>query len=167
MVNGYCDEKFSEAREVFSESINTGFELGAAISLEIEGETVLDLWGGVDSPSKGTEWQENTIVNVFSSTKGIAAICLLQLVEQGKLDLDLPVANYWPEFAQGGKETIPVRYLFCHKSGLCGIRRPLGQGAFCDWDFICSELASQEPLWEPGTAHGYHAITYGHLIEKY
>ena len=164
MVNGYCDEKFSEAREVFSESINTGFELGAAISLEIEGETVLDLWGGVDSPSKGTKWQENTIVNVFSSTKGIAAICLLQLVEQGKLDLDLPVANYWPEFAQGGKETIPVRYLFCHKSGLCGIRKPLGQGAFCDWDFICSELASQEPLWEPGTAHGYHAITYGHLV---
>ena len=81
MVNGYCDEKFSEAREVFSESINTGFELGAAISLEIEGETVLDLWGGVDNASTGTEWQENTIVNVFSSTKGIAAICLLQLVE--------------------------------------------------------------------------------------
>ena len=103
MVNGYCDEKFSEAREVFSKSINTGFELGAAISLEIEGETVLDLWGGVDNPSTGTKWQENTIVNVFSSTKGIAAICLLQLVEQGKLDLDLPVSNYWPEFAQGGK----------------------------------------------------------------
>ena len=93
--------------------------------MEIEGETVLDLWGGVDNPSKGTEWQEDTIVNVFSSTKGIAAICLLQLVEQGKLDLDLPVATYWPEFAQGGKETIPVRYLFCHKSGLCGIRQPL------------------------------------------
>ena len=82
MVNGYCDEKFSEAREVFSKSISTGFELGAAISLEIEGEIVLDLWGGIDNPSTGTEWQENTIVNVFSSTKGIAAICLLQLVEQ-------------------------------------------------------------------------------------
>ena len=100
MVSGYCDKKFAEAREVFSKSITSGFELGAAISMEIEGETVLDLWGGVDNPSKGTEWQEDTIVNVFSSTKGIAAICLLQLVEQGKLDLDLPVATYWPEFAR-------------------------------------------------------------------
>jgi len=164
MVSGYCDEKFTEAKEVFSKSITSGFELGAAITMEIEGETVLDLWGGVDNPSKGTQWQEDTIVNVFSSTKGIAAICLLQLVEQGKLDLDSPVARYWPEFAQGGKETIPVRYLFCHKSGLCGIRQPLDQGAFCDWELICNALAEQEPFWEPGTAHGYHAVTYGYLV---
>ena len=164
MVSGHCDEKFDEARELFSQSIESGYELGAAIAIEIEGEKVLDLWGGVDSALEGTKWQKDTMVNVFSTTKGMAAICLLQLVEQGKLDLDLPVSNYWPEFAQEGKESIPVRYLLCHKSGLCGVRKPLDQGAFCNWELICNELASQKPLWEPGTAHGYHAITYGHLV---
>ena len=164
MVSGYCDEKFGEARELFSQSIESGFELGAAIAIEIEGETVLDLWGGEDNTLEGSKWQKDTIVNVFSTTKGIAAMCLLQLVEQGKLDLDLPVSSYWPEFAQEGKESIPVRHLLCHKSGLCGVRKPLDQGAFCDWELICNELASQEPLWEPGTAHGYHAITFGHLV---
>ena len=164
MVSGHCDEKFDEARELFSQSIESGYELGAAIAIEIEGEKVLDLWGGVDSALEGTKWQKDTIVNVFSTTKGMAAICLLQLVEQGKLDLDLPVSTYWPEFAQEGKESIPVRYLLCHKSGLCGVRKPLDQGAFCNWELICNELASQKPLWEPGTAHGYHAITYGHLV---
>ena len=164
MVSGHCDEKFDEARELFSQSIESGYELGAAIAIEIEGEKVLDLWGGVDSALEGTKWQKDTIVNVFSTTKGMAAICLLQLVEQGKLDLDLPVSNYWPEFAQEEKESIPVRYLLCHKSGLCGVRKPLDQGAFCNWELICNELASQKPLWEPGTAHGYHAITYGHLV---
>ena len=98
MVSGYCDEKFGEARELFSQSIESGFELGAAIAIEIEGETVLDLWGGEDNTLEGSKWQKDTIVNVFSTTKGIAAMCLLQLVEQGKLDLDLPVSSYWPEF---------------------------------------------------------------------
>ena len=94
MVSGHCDEKFDEARELFSQSIESGYELGAAIAIEIEGEKVLDLWGGVDSALEGTKWQKDTMVNVFSTTKGMAAICLLQLVEQGKLDLDLPVSNY-------------------------------------------------------------------------
>jgi len=94
----------------------------------------------------------------------MAAMCLLQLVEKGLIDLDAPVSQYWPEFAASGKENIPVRYLLCHKSGLCGVREPLDQGSFTDWELICSELAKQEPFWEPGTAHGYHAITYGHLI---
>ena len=164
MISGYCDEKFSSARELFEKNIKSGFERGAAITVEIEGEKVIDLWGGIDSEEKNTTWQEDTIVNVFSTTKGIAAICLLQLIEKGLLDLDKPVADYWPEFAQNGKENIPVRYLFCHKSGLCGVREPLQPGAFSDWELICDELAKQEPLWEPGSAHGYHAITYGHLV---
>ena len=164
MINGYCDERFLEAKKIFEESINSGFELGCAITLEVEGEVVLDLWGGHSDLDKTEEWKEDTIVNVFSTTKGMAAMCLLQLVEKGLIDLDAPVSQYWPEFAAGGKETIPVRYLLCHKSGLCGVREPLEQGSFADWDLICSELAKQEPFWEPGTAHGYHAITYGHLV---
>ena len=164
MVDGYCDERFIEAKKVFEESIDSGFELGCAITMEVEGEVVLDLWGGHADLDKTKEWKEDTIVNVFSTTKGMAAICLLQLVEKGLIDLDAPVSQYWPEFAASGKETIPVRYLLCHRSGLCGVREPLDQGSFADWELICSELAKQEPFWEPGTAHGYHAITYGHLV---
>ena len=145
-------------------SIESGFELGAAITLEIEGETVIDLWGGHQDKERNEAWRKDTIVNVFSTTKGIAAICLLQLIEKGELDLEKPVSNYWPEFGQNGKETIPVKYLFCHKSGLCGIREPLISGSFSNWELICNELAKQKPLWEPGTAHGYHAVTYGHLV---
>jgi len=164
MINGYCDERFVEAKKIFEESIDSGFELGCAITLEVEGEVVLDLWGGHSDLDKTEEWKEDTIVNVFSTTKGMAAMCLLQLVEKDLIDLDAPVSQYWPEFAAGGKETIPVRYLLCHKSGLCGVREPLDQGSFTNWNLICSELAKQEPFWEPGTAHGYHAITYGHLV---
>ena len=164
MVNGYCDDRFVEAKKIFEESIASGFELGCAITLEIKGKVVLDLWGGYVNLDKTEEWKEDTIVNVFSTTKGMAAICLLQLVEKGLVDLDAPVSRYWPEFAASGKESIPVRYLMCHKSGLCGIREPLEKGSFTDWELICSELAKQKPFWEPGTAHGYHAITYGHLV---
>ena len=164
MVSGYCDERFLEAKKIFEASIDSGFELGCAISLEIEGEKVIDLWGRYANTDKTEPWEKDTIVNVFSTTKGVAAICLLQLIERGQLDLDKPVSEYWPEFAENGKGNIPVRYLFCHKSGLCGVRTPLDPGSFTDWDLICTELATQEPLWEPGTAHGYHALTYGHLV---
>ena len=116
MVDGFCEENFLDAKNIFEESINSGFELGGAICIEVKGKKVLDLWGGHLDHERTEPWQENTIVNVFSTTKGIAAICLLQLIEKGLLDLDKPVADYWPEFAQNGKENIPVRYLFCHKS---------------------------------------------------
>ena len=164
MINGYCDEKFSSARELFENNLISGFERGAAITVEIEGETVVDLWGGTDSKEQNTTWQEDTIVNVFSTTKGMAAVCLLQLIEEGKVNLDDPVAKYWPEFAQEGKDKIPVRYLFCHKSGLCGVTTPLPNDAYYNWDTMVSALAAQKPQWEPGTRHGYHALTYGHLI---
>jgi CubicO group peptidase (beta-lactamase class C family) len=164
MISGYCDEKFSSARELFEKNLNTGFERGAAITVEIEGETVVDLWGGIDSEEQNTTWQEDTIVNVFSTTKGLAAVCLLQLVEEGKVNLDDPVAKYWPEFAQEGKDKIPVRYLFCHKSGLCGVTTPLPDDAYYNWDIMVNALAAQKPQWEPGRRHGYHALTYGHLI---
>ena len=164
MIDGYCDERFLEAKKIFERSIDSGFELGCAVSVEVKGEKVIDLWGGYSNIDKTKLWKENTIVNVFSTTKGIAAICLLQLIEKGLIDLDKPVSEYWPEFSENGKSDIPVRYLFSHKSGLCGVRTPLEEGSFANWDLIYSELAKQEPFWEPGTAHGYHALTYGHLI---
>ena len=164
MVQGFCDEKFIEAQDAFEKSLTSGFELGASISMEIEGEKVIDLWGGHTDLEKNSLWEEDTLVNVFSTTKGMAAICLLQLVEKELLDLYTPVSEYWPEFSQNGKEKIPVRYLLCHRSGLCGVREPLEPGSFTNWDLICSELAKQKPFWDPGSAHGYHAITYGHLV---
>ena len=164
MVNGYCDENFIEARHIFEKSISSGFELGGSIAVEVKGKKVIDLWGGHLDHSQLKLWEENTLVNVFSTTKGIAAICLLQLIEKGLLDIEKPVSEYWPEFSANGKDHIPVKYLFCHKAGLCGVREPLQSGAFSDWELITSALARQEPLWEPGTAHGYHAITYGHLV---
>ena len=164
MISGYCEDNFIEARNIFEKSISSGFELGGSIAVEVQGKKVIDLWGGHLDHSKSKAWEENTLVNVFSTTKGIAAICLLQLIEKGLLDIEKPVCEYWPEFSVNGKENIPVKYLFCHKAGLCGVREPLESGAFSNWDLITSELAKQEPLWEPGTAHGYHAITYGHLV---
>ena len=164
MISGYCEDNFIEARNIFEKSISSGFELGGSIAVEVQGKKVIDLWGGYLDHSQSKAWEENTLVNVFSTTKGIAAICLLQLIEKGLLDIEKPVCEYWPEFSVNGKENIPVKYLFCHKAGLCGVREPLESGAFSNWDLITSELAKQEPLWEPGTAHGYHAITYGHLV---
>ena len=164
MVSGYCEDNFHEARNIFEKSISSGFELGGSIAVEVQGKKIIDLWGGYLDHTQSKAWEENTLVNVFSTTKGIAAICLLQLIEKGLLDIEKPVCEYWPEFSVNGKENIPVKYLFCHKAGLCGVREPLESGAFSNWDLITSELAKQEPLWEPGTAHGYHAITYGHLV---
>lgn len=164
MISGYCEDNFIEARNIFEKSISSGFELGGSVAVEVQGKKVIDLWGGHLDHSQSKAWEENTLVNVFSTTKGIAAICLLQLIEKGLLDIEEPVCEYWPEFSLNGKENIPVKYLFCHKAGLCGIREPLESGAFSNWDLITAELAKQEPLWEPGTAHGYHAITYGHLV---
>ena len=164
MISGYCEDNFIEARDIFEKSISSGFELGGSIAVEVQGKKVIDLWGGYLDHSQSKSWEENTLVNVFSTTKGIAAICLLQLIEKGLLDIEKPVCEYWPEFSVNGKENIPVKYLFCHKAGLCGVREPLESGAFTNWDLITSELAKQKPLWEPGTAHGYHAITYGHLV---
>ena len=164
MISGYCEDNFIEARNIFEKSISSGFELGGSVAVEVQGKKVIDLWGGHLDHSQSKAWEENTLVNVFSTTKGIAAICLLQLIEKGLLDIEKPVCEYWPEFSVNGKENIPVKYLFCHKAGLCGVREPLESGAFSNWNLITSELAKQEPLWEPGTAHGYHAITYGHLV---
>jgi CubicO group peptidase (beta-lactamase class C family) len=109
-------------------------------------------------------WERDTIVNVYSTTKGITAICAHRLVDEGKLDVDAPVARYWPEFAEAGKENIPVRYLLSHRAGLPAFREFLPAGSSGKWDFLTEKLAATEPWWEPGTQHGYHAVTFGYLV---
>jgi len=155
--------RFARVREVFEKSFETG-EVGAALAVTVDGELVVDLWGGHRDAAKTKPWQRDTIANVYSTTKGMTAICANRLAEQGKLDLDAPVAKYWPEFAQAGKERIPVRWLLSHRAGLAAIRAQIPPGGHYDWKYMTEALAAEKPWWEPGTKHGYHALTYGYLV---
>jgi CubicO group peptidase (beta-lactamase class C family) len=162
-VQGRCEARFEGVRRVFEKSFEAG-EVGAAVAITLDGEPVVDLFGGYADAARTCPWQRDTIVNVYSTTKGVTALCAHRLVEAGKLDLDAPVARYWPEFAQAGKERIPVRWLLSHQAGLPAVRKPLPQDALYDWPVLCEALAAETPWWEPGTQHGYHALTYGHLV---
>lgn len=151
-------------RDVFEASFETGAEVGAAVCLTVEGETVVDLWGGVCDQEGTKPWQRDTLVNVFSTTKGLTALAAHRLIDEGRIELDAPVANYWPEFAAGGKADLPVRYLLSHQAGLPAVAKPLAQDVLFSWEGMTSALAEQEPWWKPGEKHGYHALTFGWLV---
>ena len=162
-VHGICRAGFEPVREALVANFEKGLELGASVAVTRDGETMVDLWAG-DADPKGTPWAEHTIVNVYSTTKTMAATCVLMLADRGLVDLNAPVADYWPEFKQNGKEGVLVRHVMSHSAGLCGFDPPLESvGELYDWDAICARLAAQMPWWEPGTASGYHAITQGFL----
>jgi CubicO group peptidase (beta-lactamase class C family) len=163
-IEGACDPKFACVKEAFADNFSRGQEVGAAVAVVIDGKLVIDLWGGHADARRTRPWARDTLVNVYSTTKGLTAICAHRLVDQGKLDLDAPVAKYWPEFAQAGKDKLPVRWLLSHRAGLPAVRKPLAPETFYDWNAMCAALAAQEPWWKPGTKHGYHAITYGWLV---
>jgi CubicO group peptidase (beta-lactamase class C family) len=163
-IEGNCDPKFFRVRETFAENFATAGEVGAAAAVVLDGKPVVDLWAGYADPEKTKPWTRDTLVNVYSTTKGLAAMCAHRLVDQGKLDLDAPVTRYWPEFGQAGKDKMPVRFLLSHRAGLPAVRKPMRREAFFQWDTMCAALAEQEPWWEPGTAFGYHAITYAWLV---
>lgn len=163
-VNGCNDPRFDGLRDVLAASIDSGDELGAAVAVDVDGETVVDLWGGHADVAGTRPWEADTIVNVFSTTKEITALAVLMLVERGLIDVYEPVATYWPEFAQNGKESIEVRHLMAHTSGVSGWERPFAIEDMYDWKFSTSRLAGQAPWWEPGTASGYHAQSQGHLL---
>ncbi len=162
-IHGHCDARFARVRETF-ESNFRGTEVGAGVAITVDGETVVDLWGGYADPERKRPWERDTLVNLYSTTKGMTAICANQLVERGKLELDKPVAHYWPEFAAQGKGSLPVRYLLSHQAGLPAVGTPLGKGSVYDWEAVTRALADTRPWWEPGSRHGYHALTYGHLV---
>jgi len=163
-IQGTCDTRFTRVRETFAQNFTTFGETGAAVALYVDGRPVVDLSAGHADAARTQPFPRDAIVNVYSTTKGITAICAHRLVEQGRLDLDAPVAKYWPEFAQAGKDTLPVRHLLSHRAGLPAVRRPLEPSAIYEWDTMTAALAAQEPWWEPGTRHGYHALTYGWLV---
>ena len=163
-VQGHCDTRFSAVEAAFRENFATRGEVGASAAVFLGGKLVVDLWGGYADAARSRPWERDTIVNVYSTTKGMTAICAHRLVDQGKLNIDDPVARYWPEFAKAGKGDLPVRHLLSHRAGLPAVRAPLPPEALFDWERMTNALAAQEPWWEPGTQHGYHAISYGFLL---
>lgn len=163
-IHGMVAPGFERVKDAFAANFENHGEVGAAFSLYHRGEKVVDLWGGIADVDTGREWAEDSIVMVFSSTKGATAICAHLLAERGELDLDAPVAEYWPEFAAGGKQDIPVRWLLSHQVGLPIFDNPLTPEEFVKWAPPVNALAAQSPIWTPGTQHGYHSGTYGWLV---
>jgi CubicO group peptidase (beta-lactamase class C family) len=163
-IHGTCDDRFAQVREVLSDNLDAGNDLGASVAVYLAGEPMVDIWGGHLDAEKTQPWERDTIINVWSTTKTMAALCCLVLADRGDLDLHGAVATYWPEFAAGGKADIEVRHLLSHTAGLSGWAEPITIEDLYDWDKATSMLAAQEPWWTPGTASGYHAITQGYLV---
>lgn len=163
-VQGHWEPRFDHLAAALAEEIEAGEELGASLAVDVDGELVADLWGGFADRAETVSWQQNTIVNFWSCTKTLTALAALVLVDAGDLDPGAPVARYWPEFRAGGKAGVEVRHLLAHTSGVSGWQVPFDAEHIYDWDRATTHLASQAPWWEPGTASGYHAMNYGHLI---
>lgn len=163
-VEGMCDSSLRHVRDAFAENFERNGEVGAAVAVTIDGSPVVDMWAGYADAARTRPWTGDTIVNVASTTKGLTAICAHRLVDHGLVDLEAPVALYWPEFAEAGKDRIPVRFLLSHQAGLPAIESPLPTEAIYDWDRMTRALAAQAPWWDPGTQHGYHVFTFGWLV---
>ena len=163
-IDGHCEPRFTAVREQFFANFTQRGDVGAAVCVYLDGVRVVDCWGGHADRARARPWTADTIVSVASTTKGMVALCAHMLAERGKLDLDAPVARYWPEFAAAGKQDIPVRWLLSHRAGLPAIRRSLPAEALFDWEAMTGALAETAPWWTPGERHGYHAVTYGHLV---
>lgn len=161
-VHGHVADGFEMVRDAFVANFEAGEELGASACIVHDGEVVVDIWGGDANPA-GDPWEEDTIVNVYSSTKTMAGTAMLVAADRGLIDFEAPVADYWPEFAQNGKEDVRVKHLMSHSAGLSGFDEKVTTEELYDWDGICDRLARQAPWWEPGTRSGYHAITQGYL----
>jgi CubicO group peptidase (beta-lactamase class C family) len=163
-VSGTWHPRFRHVRDEFVRNFAERGEIGASVCVEIAGRRVVDLWGGTANLDTGAPWEEDTLVHVWSCTKGATALCAHILASRGELDLDAPVAQYWPEFAQNGKQGVTVAMLLSHQAGIPALRDPLPQGAFYDTALMTERLAAETPFWEPGTRHGYHALTFGFCV---
>jgi CubicO group peptidase (beta-lactamase class C family) len=163
-VRGGCEPRFARVREEFERNFAERGESGASVCVVVDGERVVDLWGGVADEATGAPWTSDTLNVVFSCSKGVAALAGHLCIDRGLLDPDAPVTRYWPEFGQAGKQDVPVRMLFNHQVGLPAWREPLPRGALMEWDDVVARLERSAPFWEPGTRTGYHAVTIGFLI---
>lgn len=165
-IHGFVEPGFEAVKEQFLRNFQLRKEVGASVCFTHKNRVVVDLWAGLADKRKKTPWTENTLATIFSGTKGLTALCILRLVEQGKIDLDAPVSQYWPEFAAQGKEHIPVRWILSHKAGLPGVSKVLMPWTLKDEEAQATSLANQALWWTPGKQHGYHAVTMGWLLGK-
>lgn len=163
-IQGYFDLKFEALRDAFAALFEEPQERGMALCVQVGGETVVDLWAGVADKDGQQAWHSDTILNLFSCTKTFTAVTALQLVGEGKLELDAPVARYWPEFAAAGKDKITLRHLLSHQAGLPALHEMLPAEALYDWQAMTTALAAEQPWWPLGEGHGYAPITYGWLV---
>jgi CubicO group peptidase (beta-lactamase class C family) len=163
-VQGEYEDRFAGVAETLAGNVDAGLDIGASVAVVIDGEPVVDIWCGHKDPARTQPWERDTIVNVFSTTKTMTALCALILADRAELDLHAPVARYWPEFAAAGKEAVEVRHLLGHTAGLSGWEQCLELEDLADWKRCTSLLAEQAPWWEPGTVSGYHAVTQGYLV---
>jgi CubicO group peptidase (beta-lactamase class C family) len=163
-VSGFYDPKFQDVAEEFVKNFELRGEVGASVCLNVEGETLLDLWGGYRDPAAQTPWGKDTLSLVFSCTKAATALCVHKLIDQGEIALDAKVSQYWPEFSQNGKQNVTVRMMLNHSAGLPAFREPIKEGGYYDWDYMIERLSVEAPFWEPGTRNGYHMISFGWTV---
>ena len=163
-IGGVSQPRFAVLRDAFAANFTEHGDVGASVAVTVDGELVVDLWGGFVDEGRQTPWRSDTIAGVASTTKTVTALCALLLADRGVIDLDAPVARYWPEFAAQGKEAVLVRHLLGHTSGLPGWTVKVAFEDLYDWDKVTSLLAAQAPWWTPGTASAYHAVTQGFLV---
>lgn len=163
-LGGGCAPRFESVRAVFANNFRDRDEVGAAVAVWVDGDLVVNLWGGYADARRRRRWRENTLASVFSGTKGLTSTCVHLLADRGELDLDAPVARYWPEFGQAGKDAVTIASVLGHRSGVIAPRRPMHWSRTADWDAVCAEFAAAEPWWEPGTAQGYHMVSFGFIL---
>ena len=163
-LHGTCDDQFAAVRRLLQDNLDSGAELGASLVVDIDGHLAVDLWGGYRDEDRTLPWTADTITNVWSSTKPVTSLAALMLVDQGELDPAAPVAKYWPEFAANGKQDVTVSQVMSHSSGVSGLAHPAVLADLYDWEQATTRMAAQAPWWPPGSASGYHALNYGHLV---
>lgn len=163
-VHGHCDPKFAKLKAAFEQNFAARGEVGASVCLSVNGETAVDLWGGMAVPETNEPWQQDTVSIVFSCTKAAVALCAHILIDRGALDPAALVAEYWPEFARNGKEKTTVQMMLNHQSALPTLRDPVRPGGFGDWDYMIQRMEDEEPFWEPGIRNGYHMVNFGWTV---
>jgi CubicO group peptidase (beta-lactamase class C family) len=163
-VEGTCKKGFERVAEAFTHNFEANGEVGASVCLTVGGETVVDLWGGVADPATGTQWKKDTVSIVFSCTKGATALCAHVLASRGRLDIDAPVIELWPEFGQKGKERVTTRMMLDHSSAVPALRAKVKESGPYEWNYMTERLAAEEPFWVPGTRNGYHGLTFGWTV---
>jgi CubicO group peptidase (beta-lactamase class C family) len=164
VIAGTCAPEFTRVRDAFEDNFAHRREVGAAVAVWVEGDLVVNLWGGSADAAGTRPWQQDTLASVYSGSKGLASTCIHLLADRGEIDLDAPVARYWPEFGQAGKQDITIAMVLGHRSGVIGPREPMDWQQVTDWDTVCARIAAATPWWPPGSAQGYQVVTFGFIL---